>query len=221
MATCGAAADCLSGVCLYRTCQIPTCADGTQNQDESDVDCGGNCGASCLQGDTCGVDDDCASHNCVSETCERPTPTLSVQYHHEIDAPTDEWIRPILTINNSGSAAVLFAQLKIRYWYTIESPSAEELTCRGPTEICANLTGTFQSVSRPDADRVLELSFDSGAGSIDAGGSVSVELAFHKTDDSDYDEANDYSYEPQTLLPVDFARVTLYRSGLLVWGVEP
>ena len=65
------------------------------------------------------------------------------------------------------------------------------------------------------------MSFDSGAGSIDAGGSVSVELAFHKTDDSDYDEANDYSYEPQTLLPVDFARVTLYRSGLLVWGVEP
>jgi hypothetical protein len=148
-------------------------------------------------------------------------PTLSVQYHHEVDAPADEWIRPTLAISNSGSSAVLLAELKIRYFFTIDSPGDEELTCYYPTRVCGDLTGTFQSVSRIDADRVLELSFSSGAGSVEAEGSVSVKVAFRKTNGMVYDESNDYSYEPQTPVPVDFARVTLYRSGLLVWGVEP
>jgi len=46
------------------------CADGLQNLDESDVDCGGSC-AGCLYGDACGGDGDCQSGLCdgTSDTC--------------------------------------------------------------------------------------------------------------------------------------------------------
>jgi hypothetical protein len=48
----------------------PTCDDGTQNQGETDVDCGGsNCGA-CSNGESCSVDGDCTSNNCDDGTCE-------------------------------------------------------------------------------------------------------------------------------------------------------
>jgi len=143
------------------------------------------------------------------------------QVHHTADEPADEWIRPILTIVNSGATAVLLAELEVRYWYTLESSGAETLTCYYPTSVCGNLVGTFQSESRQEADRVLRLSFRSGAGSIEPDGSVSVAVAFRYTDNSAYDESNDYSYEPQATAAVDTSRVTLYRNGLLVWGVEP
>jgi len=75
---CLAAGDCVSDNCdlgVTDTCVAigaATCVDGLQNQDESDVDCGGlNCG-SCANGGNCAADGDCISNNCdlgVTDTC--------------------------------------------------------------------------------------------------------------------------------------------------------
>ncbi len=46
-----------------------SCGDGSKNQNESDVDCGGVCGA-CSAGKACGVDGDCASGSCVDGVCQ-------------------------------------------------------------------------------------------------------------------------------------------------------
>jgi hypothetical protein len=35
--------DCVSQVCWYGECQVPTCTDGVQNADETNIDCGGPC----------------------------------------------------------------------------------------------------------------------------------------------------------------------------------
>jgi len=40
-ASCESAPDCSSRVCIDLECQEPSCADDTQNQTETDVDCGG------------------------------------------------------------------------------------------------------------------------------------------------------------------------------------
>jgi MYXO-CTERM domain-containing protein len=40
---CGAASDCLSGVCESGACAAPSCTDAVQNGDEAEVDCGGAC----------------------------------------------------------------------------------------------------------------------------------------------------------------------------------
>ncbi len=45
-----------------------SCTDGTKNADETDVDCGGSCGA-CVAGRSCAVDDDCGDGTCFAGTC--------------------------------------------------------------------------------------------------------------------------------------------------------
>lgn len=52
----------------YFNCLIPAppaaCEDGTQNNDETDVDCGGSCDATCAEGQGCNANTDCTSGNC-------------------------------------------------------------------------------------------------------------------------------------------------------------
>jgi hypothetical protein len=50
----------------------PTCTDGAQGEDETDVDCGGSCGP-CDNGQGCLVPEDCSSGACEGEVCVSPT----------------------------------------------------------------------------------------------------------------------------------------------------
>jgi hypothetical protein len=47
----------------------PSCSDGELGEDETDVDCGGGCGATCAIDDTCADSDDCAD----GLVCDRVT----------------------------------------------------------------------------------------------------------------------------------------------------
>jgi len=62
--------DCTTMNCEDDTCQPPSgdCADGMQNGDETDVDCGGSCPMQCDDGEGCIVDIDCVSGNCDPDT---------------------------------------------------------------------------------------------------------------------------------------------------------
>ncbi len=47
----------------------PSCSNGIKDQDESDIDCGGICGANCADGKQCNSNDDCASGHCEAGIC--------------------------------------------------------------------------------------------------------------------------------------------------------
>lgn len=49
----------------------PSCTDGQQNGDESDLDCGGSC-SPCTTGQACVTGTDCASGECVGAVCAAP-----------------------------------------------------------------------------------------------------------------------------------------------------
>ncbi len=68
--TCSRPEDCTSGVCTGNLCQNPTCMDGVKNQDETDIDCGGTCGATCEEGESCSVDGDCIKNSCAGSMCD-------------------------------------------------------------------------------------------------------------------------------------------------------
>jgi hypothetical protein len=51
------------------TCVPASCADGVKNGDETDVDCGGGCGATCQPGDICLDTGDCALGTCEANVC--------------------------------------------------------------------------------------------------------------------------------------------------------
>jgi hypothetical protein len=158
--------------------------------------------------------------------------TLTVQYM--TDRPQDEHQEPSpsLKIVNEGTASVPLAELTLRYWYTIDSSDSQVWTCwfatsaggcgeplEDPSEY-QNMSGSFVTVSRPGADRYLQISFSGGAGSVGAASSVQLEGGFHKTDWSDYTQTNDYSFDASTAW-ADWTHVTLYRNDILVWGTEP
>ncbi|CAF1498285.1 unnamed protein product [Adineta ricciae] len=72
--TCSQNSDCTSGYCRLtdQTCRTATCTDGFQNQDETDVDCGGLiCTATCALTKFCGRNPDCTSGFCrgTDKTC--------------------------------------------------------------------------------------------------------------------------------------------------------
>jgi len=67
--------DCASAICntMISTCVATKCEDGTQDGQETDVDCGGGGGCGkCAIGKTCGVPADCLSGSCVSNKCAAP-----------------------------------------------------------------------------------------------------------------------------------------------------
>ena len=51
------------------TCVPASCADGVKNGTETDVDCGGSCGATCQPGEACLVTGDCAMGTCEGNVC--------------------------------------------------------------------------------------------------------------------------------------------------------
>ena len=64
--------DCLLGLFCHpitETCVIPTCDDGYQNGDETDVDCGGGCPVKCDNGKKCISPNDCKSAYCDLGIC--------------------------------------------------------------------------------------------------------------------------------------------------------
>lgn len=81
--------DCLSGACDERAglCVDSTCKDSKLDGDETDVDCGGSCGATCENGEECLIAGDCISDSCdaVSGTCVDETCVDMQQNQDETD----------------------------------------------------------------------------------------------------------------------------------------
>ncbi len=61
----------------------PDCADGVQNGDETDVDCGGSCGDQCGEGQGCIANEDCQSLSCSGGECQMPTCFDGIQNGNE------------------------------------------------------------------------------------------------------------------------------------------
>ncbi|MBM3204546.1 hypothetical protein FJZ48_01015 [Candidatus Uhrbacteria bacterium] len=74
--------DCMTGLvcdntgkCASTTPSTGSCSDFTRNGTETDVDCGGRCGATCGYLKQCAVNADCASGSCLNNTCQRAANT--------------------------------------------------------------------------------------------------------------------------------------------------
>jgi len=64
---------CINGACNGTPIPEESCSDNIENQDETDVDCGGSCPA-CENGDNCNEDSDCESSYCnPNNICATPS----------------------------------------------------------------------------------------------------------------------------------------------------
>lgn len=85
-ATCSNDQDCASVFCSAGTCTDQTCSDSLQNQDETDVDCGGVTGcARCAPGKACVSNDDCNKGMCLAQVCTAQTCSDGIKNQTESD----------------------------------------------------------------------------------------------------------------------------------------
>jgi Cellulose binding domain len=138
------------------------------------------------------------------------------------DAVTAD-VRPHYEIYNNGSSPQDLAMLTVRYYYTADGSTQQAYACDYAQIGCGSIQATFATIApaQATADHYIELSFT--AGSIPAGGSTGeIQIRFH---DSNYQvmftQTNDYSFNAALTQYSDWNNVTVYRSGALVWGVEP
>lgn len=142
--------------------------------------------------------------------------------------PSDPYLEPRIQLYNNTPQDIPLGELKLRYWYTIDGYRPQTFMCDYATVLaCSNISGTFVTI--PDtspnktsqSDTYLEVSFNPSTGILPAGAEADMYLRVLKTDVSNFDESNDFSFEAGKARFVRYNRVTVYRNGVLVWGVEP
>jgi PKD repeat protein len=150
---------------------------------------------------------------------------LKLQYRvraNEI-APNDKHIKPHFVIVNSTNRSVPYRELTIRYWFTNDGNAQPVFWCDYAALGTNKVQGKFKTLAKPvsTANRYVEVSFTTQASLGAFSNSGEIQTRFNKTDWSDYNEKNDYSYDGSKTQYADWDRVTLYRNGNLIWGVEP
>lgn len=88
---CSAHLDCASDFCVPELllCAEMTCSDGYHNQNETDLDCGGVCGASCANGQVCAAHADCVSEFCMPDLLLCAEMTCSDGYINQNETDLD------------------------------------------------------------------------------------------------------------------------------------
>ncbi|MET3210935.1 UNVERIFIED_CONTAM: hypothetical protein ABIC26_003898 [Paenibacillus sp. PvR008] len=155
---------------------------------------------------------------------QQPPKGLVLQYRAADTSVNDNQFKPYFQILNKGTTSVPINELKIRYYYTIDGDRAQTFNCDYATLSSSKVNGKLVKMDKAvtGADYYLEVSFNSNAGVLAPGGSTGqIQTRMNKTDWSDYNESDDYSYKGTQTSFADHTKATLYHNGVLVWGAEP
>lgn len=159
-----------------------------------------------------------------------PTPaTLKLQYYPDPAARGKfvDTVLPDFNIVNAGMTPVPLSELKIRYYFTQDTPTPQDMYFYCDfTELplgCGSITGHAERLSSPlssKADSYLEVGFTGGF--LSAGSQTwDILVDFTREDEGNFNQYNDYSFQDRDPTFRNWKKVTLYRNGQLVWGVEP
>lgn len=154
--------------------------------------------------------------------------TLRARLRNGDGSPNNNLIAPQLRILNDSAANVPLSQITIRYFYTDETlPSAQvfqpffaQNQSNWANIPFSNITSQFVQIAPPANRRYLQIGFTASAGTLVAGSAVALYFQIHAQNWANYQETNDHSYTPSAV-EIDWNKVTVYRNGTLVWGVEP
>ncbi|GAA5005188.1 cellulose binding domain-containing protein [Streptomyces siamensis] len=150
---------------------------------------------------------------------------LAVQYRTSSGGATADQSEPWLKVRNTGASTVQLSQVKIRYYFKADSASASyRFACSWAVKGCANITGTFGTLSHPTAtaDRYLEIAFTSGAGTLAPGADTGdMQLRFYQSTWQTLTQADDYSFNSSLTSYADWNKVTAQLAGSTVWGTAP
>jgi trimeric autotransporter adhesin len=156
---------------------------------------------------------------------------IKVQLVNGTTSAASNTIAPKFKVVNTGSSPINLANFTLRYYYTVDSEKQQNFWCDSSgmmsganyIDVTKNVTGKFvtMSTTAQDTDFYLEVGFSSNTGNLVAGSSLEVQTRITRSDWSNYDQSNDYSFNSSASNYVDWEKVTAYMNGTLVWGNEP
>ncbi|MEI6946458.1 glycosyl hydrolase [Paraflavisolibacter sp. H34] len=132
-------------------------------------------------------------------------------------------MRPHLKIVSLDTVPVPFSELTARYWFTPENAGALIMNIDWAKMGAAKVTARYVALAAPlqGATGYAEFSFDTAAGLLKAGAnSGDIFGKVYHGNWKNLDELNDYSFAATSAYAAN-NKITLYRNGQLVWGVEP
>jgi hypothetical protein len=146
---------------------------------------------------------------------------IKVQFFNGSTTATINTISPNFKVVNTGTTAINLSDVKVRYYFTNDGTQADSYACDYSTIGNGNVTGTFTTIAKTNADRYVEVGFTSAAGTLAAGAGAEVKGRVWKSDWSNFTQTNDYSFNASATNYVDSTTVTGYLAGALKWGTEP
>lgn len=156
-----------------------------------------------------------------------PSPTgtanLKVQYQTDETRPSAEALSFSLNIINTGKTTLPLNGLTVRYYFTRDNQTPMKFTCDYAAIGCDQVSGHLADLPQPtsNADCYVEVSF-TGGGSLNPGAKTNeILLRVNRTDWSNFDQSNDYSFDPSKSSFHDWDHVTIYQNGTLLWGTPP
>lgn len=168
--------------------------------------------------ETCGSD----PGSSPSPTDPGTAPALTAEYATSGSA-TGSQISHTIQLTNTGTTPVPLSAVTVRYWFTSGSDSALQYACDYVPLGCANVKGTFGTVSPAvtGADHYLEIGFTGGAGTLYPGDDTStLQSRISASDYASLPQSDDYSYRAGTSLAA-WDHVTVYYNGKLIYGTPP
>lgn len=161
--------------------------------------------------------------NVVDTTTPVSTGNLVIQTYNGNTSASTNGLSPKFKLLNTGTSDINISDIKLRYYYTIDGEIAQNFWCDWSSIGSANVKSQFVKLPTAvtGADYYLEITFTSSAGTLKAGQSAEVQTRFSKSDWSNYNQSNDYSFNSTSSQYINFNKVTGYLSNSLVWGVEP
>lgn len=159
----------------------------------------------------------------VDSTVPEPDGALTVQAFNGNTGASTNGISPKFKVINTGDVALPLKDVKLRYYYTIDGELEQSFWCDWASIGNTNVTGNFVKMAVPvnGADYYLEIGFTAAAGSLNPGQSAEIQTRFSKSDWSNYNQSNDYSFKASGSQFADHEQVTGYANDQLVWGIEP
>ena len=152
-----------------------------------------------------------------------PTGSIKIQFYNQNTSATSNQLYLNFKLINTGSSAITLSNVKVRYYYTIDGVKTQNFYCDYSPVGSSNITGSFTTMStaKTGADTYVEIGFTSGAGNLAAGSDTIIQTRVAKSDWTNYNQADDYSFNSSATTFADWTQVTGYVSGTLQWGIEP
>lgn len=159
----------------------------------------------------------------VDTTVPVVTGQVSIKMFNGNKDSSTNGISPRFLVQNTGTTAVNFSDIKIRYYYTINGEKAQNFWCDWSSIGSSNVVGNFVKLdsAKTGADYYLEVSFTSQAGTLQPGQSAEVQTRFSKTDWTTYSQSDDYSFNSTASSYVSNDKVVAYVGSNVAYGILP